>query len=565
MSSDDTGTTPTQEEVAIPVMGSPSSSSYSTGATEVIGPEIFVGIVTPIGVPGGTVADALKVVMERINYKVEVIHLARQLSRVVPVGPSGKGGFRGITKFKNERERYKSFIDAGDQFCKLLGGDALVALGIERIREIRAEYFASSRREMREGISPESEIISRQLYYFRSLKRPAEIDRLRRIYGNSFFLISAHASRDYRIDRLSKKLASSELKFDPDLAREPAEELLARDESEGPKYGQNVRAAYPKADVFINVSGTRNSIVEELWRFVSILFGAPFQTPLADEQGMAMAYLASLRSAHPQRQVGAAITTEDGSVVAIGCNEVPRAFGGLYWPNDPQDRRDFQLRDYASLSMRQEVLGDMLKRLGDAGFLRPAIKRDFERDQEKFFEEMNSGKYRSLRDSRLMDALEYDRTVHAEMAAITDASRRGVHLRDCTLFCTTLPCHNCARHIVASGIRRVVYIQPFAKSLAKRLHGDAICIDASPGADLDRVRFDPFIGVSPNLYATFFTFRKRMGEGDRWKRFAKWSQRDSMPIVLGNPKFYIADEISASRWLSRELYKHNLSYVKESA
>ena len=43
-----------------------------------------------------------------------------------------------------------------------------------------------------------------------------------------------------------------------------------------------------------------------------------------------------------------------------------------------------------------------------------------------------------------------------------------------TLYTTTFPCHNCTRHIVASGIAKVYYIEPYAKSLALELHNDAI-------------------------------------------------------------------------------------------
>ena len=69
-----------------------------------------------------------------------------------------------------------------------------------------------------------------------------------------------------------------------------------------------------------------------------------------------------------------------------------------------------------------------------------------------------------------MDLIEFSRTVHAEMAAIVDAARRGVSVQDCNLYTTTFPCHECAKHIVAAGIRRVVYIEPYPKSQALSLH-----------------------------------------------------------------------------------------------
>ncbi|MEJ7655371.1 MAG: deaminase [Chloroflexia bacterium] len=46
--------------------------------------------------------------------------------------------------------------------------------------------------------------------------------------------------------------------------------------------------------------------------------------------------------------------------------------------------------------------------------------------------------------------------MHAEMSALLDAGRRGVPVQGATLYTTTFPCHNCARHIVGAGIDRVV-------------------------------------------------------------------------------------------------------------
>lgn len=53
-----------------------------------------------------------------------------------------------------------------------------------------------------------------------------------------------------------------------------------------------------------------------------------------------MAYSASLRSAQFGRQVGAAITSQDGDILSVGCNEVPKAGGGQYWERDEGDERD---------------------------------------------------------------------------------------------------------------------------------------------------------------------------------------------------------------------------------
>src|SRR5205807_7486580 len=82
-----------------------------------------------------------------------------------------------------------------------------------------------------------------------------------------------------------------------------------------------------------------------------------------------------------------------------------------------------------------------------------------------------------MKGSHLVNSIEYFRAVHAEMAAIVDAARRGVPICDAVLYTTTFPCHDCAKHIVAAGIQRVVFIEPYPKSLAPELYLDSIAVD----------------------------------------------------------------------------------------
>jgi deoxycytidylate deaminase len=66
----------------------------------------------------------------------------------------------------------------------------------------------------------------------------------------------------------------------------------------------------------------------------------------------------------------------------------------------------------------------------------------------------------ALLGSRIMDLTEYGRVVHAELLALCDAARLGRSVKGATLYCTTFPCHNCTKHLLASGIRRVVFMEP---------------------------------------------------------------------------------------------------------
>jgi dCMP deaminase len=53
--------------------------------------------------------------------------------------------------------------------------------------------------------------------------------------------------------------------------------------------------------------------------------------------------------------------------------------------------------------------------------------------------------------------------VHAEINAMADAADRGVDIRGATLYCSYLPCFNCAKEIVRRGIARVVYQEGYIR------------------------------------------------------------------------------------------------------
>jgi cytidine deaminase len=103
------------------------------------------------------------------------------------------------------------------------------------------------------------------------------------------------------------------------------------------------------------------------------------------------------------------------------------------------------------------------------------------------------------------------------MSAICDASRNGVAIKYGTLYCTTFPCHLCAKHIVASGIALVVYLEPYPKSYAIKLHSDSITLNKTQA---EKVVFRPFMGIAPSRYRDLFEKGKRKssrGEAQKWE------------------------------------------------
>ncbi|MGI5846063.1 MAG: deoxycytidylate deaminase [Alphaproteobacteria bacterium] len=52
--------------------------------------------------------------------------------------------------------------------------------------------------------------------------------------------------------------------------------------------------------------------------------------------------------------------------------------------------------------------------------------------------------------------------IHAEMNAIAFAAKNGISTNKATLYCTTEPCNDCLKAIIAAGIKRVVYSEKYS-------------------------------------------------------------------------------------------------------
>jgi deoxycytidylate deaminase len=202
--------------------------------------------------------------------------------------------------------------------------------------------------------------------------------------------------------------------------------------------------------------------------------------------------------------VGAVVTTGSGELISAGCNEVPQAGGGSVWDSIPPplcDYRDFKIGQDPSAVMKREIIRDAFEALQGASWLS-------EEKQKLSLDELTEmsldPKNPVLRDRRIANIIEYGRIVHAEMSAIMDAVRRGISVKDSTLYCTTFPCHMCARHLIAAGLKRVVYIEPYPKSMAKQLYPKSIQVDNDMEADPNAVRFEPFVGVAPRRFFELF-------------------------------------------------------------
>jgi len=494
------------------------------------GPEIVIGLVGAVGCDLPSIADSFVNALHEVNYLGLPIRLSHLLHDLEP--------YEQIAAIHDQENYISGHMDAGNDLRKKTTNEVMTLLGVVRIR---------IERQRDDEAEDEDHPRSRTAYILNSLKRPEEVTRLRQIYGDAFFLVSAYASRERRRDALAARIAKSK-NLEMRECFWMAEKLIERDEIESRvATGQDVRDTFPLADAFVNADD-KTAIETSVRRTVAILFAHPFETPTLDEMGMQFAYSAALRSSDLSRQVGYAACTDDGQVLAVGTNEVAKAGGGFYWPGSEEDGRDFRVieSDEANAEMKLAILKDLLERL-DPG-------------REEVSDETVSATAKRLKGSRFMAITEFGRAVHAEMGVITDAARRGVALRNATMYGTTFPCHNCAKHIVASGVKRLVYIEPYPKSQVARLFRDSIALESAASG---KVLFEPFVGFAPLRFREFFLMPDRKDENGR---IITWDEikRSALPRIESDPRSYIRNERIAVTELGEALATAGVSIRKTS-
>ncbi len=502
-------------------------------------PELFFGLVGPVGVDLDMITEVLTTALKLYNYNTEALKVT-ELMKIIPS--------KVVIDDNDYLTRITSRIAYADDACRRLRRpDALAAVIPNAVQAIREERFKKDASRNQAKIDPE-EPLEKQAYVIRQFKRPDEIKLLRQIYGKLFFQISAYSSPEDREALIAKKIKDSRYGATRDEdARREAIKLMAIDYAEdADEFGQRIRETFPMADVFVD-GINRTNCEAMIQRFVDVLFGDNSITPQHDEYGMYLAKSASLRSSDLSRQVGAAIFRCTGEVISLGCNEVPKFGGGTYWPDASEDARDMALGEDPNERIKREILYNILDVLRSAKKLSKDLS---ELGSTKEIMDKLIAEDAGIRGSKVMDLLEFGRIIHAEMSAITDAARLGLSTKDTILYSTTFPCHICAKHIVAAGIERVVFLEPYPKSYAKELHSDSIEVEGRKVTG--KVRFEPFIGISPHRYRDLFEKGRRKDEKGQVKR---WSGGSPLPIVEIHYPVYTKLETIASAAIKNQIGK----------
>jgi deoxycytidylate deaminase len=496
------------------------SSSTDDDGTEEGEGEIVIGFVAPTGTDSKKVHRVVTHVLGAYGYTHRDYRLSHMFS---DARVEARIGVR--ADVSSEYTRIKSAMDGGDAIRSLAQQAEAVAL-------YACTLIAKCREDASDGASDHASLpppMPRTAHVVHSLKRPEEVVCLRRIYGSRFLLISIYTPREQRKLNLQER----------GLSEIQAVELISRDETGeprsraiAPKFTQATAKTFHMADLFVDGTRGDDEMHLALYRFFDLVFGCPLVTPTWEEHSMFLAYAASLRSGDLSRQVGAVITTRDGDVVAEGANDAPRAFGGQYWPGE-DDQRDLARGFDSNDRVREQMITALSRELGKR-FETTAIGSESARPDELLRE--------ALKESGFLGLTEFGRAVHAEMAALMSCVRRGVHARGCVLFCTTFPCHNCAKHIVAAGITKVYFIEPYPKSRAIELHSDSLTLVNEQG----KVVFSPFVGIGPKRYVELFmlwdAFGNAMPRKSDTGELVEWQRAGRSPSLPDRLIPYIEQE-----------------------
>lgn len=476
--------------------------------------ELVIGIVSPVGTNSSEIKTCIVDSLNKFHYKSNKIKVSEDiLSQFVVNLPDFSG---------NEYRRISFFMDKGNEIREKTQDAAILMKGV-------AAFIFDNYRKDNDG--PQL----RNAYIIDSIKHPDEVEFLRNTYGDGFHLVGISDTYERRKKYLMDRKGMSE---------ENALTILDRDNNEKEKNGQHTGDVYQQADYFISAGDSPTEMQAHIFRLLDLLFGNPFITPTFEEYAMFRAYVASLRSADLSRQIGVVVTKEN-EVLAEGVNDCPRAFGGLYWPVyndkdgeyiDEADGRDYKFKEgYDSNKIQQQkIIANILNELNCPNT------------------DENVAKIKSTGIGALT---EFGRVVHGEMEALMMCARNGISTKECSMYMTTFPCHNCAKHIIAAGIKKVVYIEPYPKSKALEFYTNEISQNEQDSEK--KVIFIPFKGVGPHRFIDLFSMHSiRWYSRNRKNKDGYVVQWDRDNANLRNPMSlmnYIEMEQSAHKQYAEEI------------
>lgn len=233
--------------------------------------ELVFGLVYGVGTDSDKVVRVLEDYLKRFNYTPRVFRISKYL-RSLDLG----------IEFDDSSPvaLMHALMDAGDEARSRAESDDILA--VSAINDIVDQRSKDERGER----DPSFNVT----HIVRSIKRPEEVELLRKLYRPGFYLIGIAADDDEQRSFLINRKGLT----DPE-----ARDLVARDQDEQITHGQRTRDAFYLSDVFLELRESKYEA--QLDRFLELVFGRPFVTPTKEEHAMFMAYASAARSAQPGR------------------------------------------------------------------------------------------------------------------------------------------------------------------------------------------------------------------------------------------------------------------------
>lgn len=443
--------------------------------------EIVIAICAPIGSLKEKVIEALQERLQSYNYEIQVIKLSSFIEK------HNGSKVEALTGKTPAYAALQHKIDGGNDLRNKYTKSILAEFAIGDIYLDRMENNG-------EKVLPNFENLKsrRKCYIIDSIKNPEELFLLRVVYREIFYFFSIYSPRPEREANLTSKGLSG-----PEI-----HELIETDEFENNSSGQRVRDVFTEADFFVRASNySLSNIATKVERYLHLIFNSSIITPYPNEIAMYQAKSAAGNSACLSRQVGACITDESGDIISLGWNDVPKYGGNLYRENSTHDHRCKNIGKCSNDSTKDDLTLNIVRGIVEDKFLQEELLKTVVSSRK---DEVMQHLHNIIRKStKVKDLIEFSRSVHAEMhAIITGSQLSGAKMVNGKLFCTTYPCHNCARHIIVAGIKEIYYIEPYVKSLCITLHSDAITENEQ---DNTKVRILVYDGVAPRRFLEFFT------------------------------------------------------------
>jgi deoxycytidylate deaminase len=454
--------------------------------------ELFIAVCSPIGsLKEAVIERILSLIKLHYDYDVEHIKLSKFIAEFDQFDFEEENDVQKSTIYRQYLDKINKGNDIRSKHNNsYLAEKAIEAIHLERLAILKEKGITDPK--------PENFESKRKLFLIDSVKSKDELELFRKVYTENFYQISLFSSIEDRKKNLENK----------GFKKDEIEKIIEIDDKQNFNHGQNVRGTFIEGDFFMRIS--EDNIVEienKIKRFFNLIFESSVITPTVEEKSMYLAKSASGNSACLSRQVGASIIDSNGQLLSTGWNDVPKFGGNLYTSDYSKDNRCFN-KGYCSNDFHKEKIVDNIieSLLNDT-----ETKEIFEKEKVIDYNLIEKVKT-NLRKSKVRDLIEFSRSVHAEMHAIIQGSQlTGDKMINGKLFCTTYPCHNCARHIVAAGIKEVYFIEPYVKSLCLTLHSDSMTENENDGNKVKILMFD---GVAPRNYLTFFTnFTERKNNG----------------------------------------------------